>query len=84
MTRTRGGQLPRVRVGENVDTLLTGKGVFTIFYLYLDHDTPGRELAAYLKAQLSELEVLDRSDLYTGYKDFNEYLQAMQTRARDG
>ncbi len=67
-----------------VETIREHGGAATKVYLYLDHDTAGRELTAYLTKHLTRQEVLDRSELYTGYKDFNDYLQAMQTRAREG
>ncbi len=44
---------------------------------------PGRELTAYLMKQLSGQEVIDRSELYAGYKDSSEYLQAILARATD-
>ncbi len=56
-----------------VKTIREQGGAASRVHLYLDHDTPGRELTIYLKAQLPGLEVLDRSELYN---DFNEYLQA--------
>jgi len=43
-------------------------------YLYLDRDRSGRELAEHFKQQLHGVTVLDKSDLYAEYKDFNEFL----------
>ncbi|PRY21120.1 CHC2-type zinc finger protein [Spirosoma oryzae] len=42
--------------------------------LFLDNDNAGRKTIDRLKAD--RLNVLDCSHYYTGYKDFNEYLQA--------
>ncbi len=52
-------------------------------YLYFDHDKTGRQLTTYVTEQLSSIEVLDKSDLYQGFKDFNELLvnQRQQGRA---
>jgi len=43
-------------------------------YLYLDRDQSGRELTEYFTQQLHGVTVLDKSDLYAEYKDFNEFL----------
>lgn len=51
-------------------------------YLYLDLDESGREIAGYFKEQLPGVEILDKSDLYAGYKDFNEFLVASQKTER--
>lgn len=42
-------------------------------YLYLDHDATGREATEALRSQLPGVTVEDRSHLYAGYADFNEY-----------
>jgi hypothetical protein len=42
--------------------------------LYLDHDRSGRELTASFEQELADLDVVDRSGLYAGHKDVNEYL----------
>lgn len=43
--------------------------------LYLDHDESGREVKGYLEEQLEGVvTIIDKSDLYGGYKDFNEFL----------
>jgi len=48
---------------------------FTKVYLYLDRDDSGKRLKAHFAKQLSdEVTIVDKSDLYTGYKDFNEFL----------
>lgn len=44
-------------------------------HLYLDNDPSGKELACQFKEQLPEIEVLDHSDLYEGYEDFNAFVQ---------
>jgi len=43
-------------------------------YLYLDSDAAGRELTEHFREELQSVDVLDKSDLYAGYKDFNEFL----------
>ena len=43
-------------------------------YLYLDHDSSGKELTAYFSKELQGLQVLDKSCLYTGHNDFNDWL----------
>lgn len=45
-------------------------------HLYLDHDAAGRQLVGYFKAQLPDARIEDRSSLYAGHKDLNEYLQS--------
>lgn len=44
-------------------------------HCYLDRDAGGRKMLAQLKAALPEIEYIDQSILYDGYKDFNEFLQ---------
>jgi DNA primase len=51
-------------------------------YLYLDHDTSGREITEYFRKELDGVDVLDKSDLYAGYKDFNEWLVATKEQTR--
>jgi len=46
--------------------------------LYFDHDKAGRELTEHFKRLLHGVTVLDKSDLYEGHKDFNEYLTTCQ------
>ena len=43
-------------------------------YLYTQHDEPGRKARDHIIKSLTAQKVLDRSDLYTGYKDFNAFL----------
>jgi len=43
-------------------------------YLYLDHDQSGRELTEHFTQQLHGVTILDKSNLYAGHKDFNEFL----------
>ena len=45
-------------------------------YLYLDRDERGQQLAAGMTERLTSITVSDKSSLYDGYKDFNEYLVA--------
>lgn len=47
-------------------------------HLYLDRDDAGRKLLDSLREQLPELEILDQSRLYQGFKDFNAFLMARQ------
>jgi DNA primase len=44
--------------------------------LYLDRDQVGRELTTFFGEQLADIPIVDASDLYAGYKDFNEFLVA--------
>jgi DNA primase len=47
----------------------------TKIYLYLDRDKSGRFLADYFRHQFGhDITIQDKSELYTGYKDFNEFL----------
>jgi len=43
-------------------------------YLYLDRDQSGRELTEHFRNELQGVDLLDKSDLYADYKDFNEFL----------
>jgi hypothetical protein len=45
-------------------------------YLYLDRDEAGRELTEHFRRELRGVDVLDKSDLYEGHKDFNDFLKA--------
>jgi 5S rRNA maturation endonuclease (ribonuclease M5) len=45
-------------------------------YLYLDRDEAGRELTEHFRRELQGVDVLDKSDLYKGHKDFNDFLRA--------
>lgn len=49
-------------------------------HLYFDHDATGRTLTDWFQQQLPACAVTDQSSLYTGYKDFNEWLKANGTR----
>ena len=51
--------------------------------LYLDHDPSGRALTAFFRHQLAGVEIVDRSDLYAGHKDVNEFLTAGKRAAHD-
>jgi len=48
-------------------------------YLYLDRDQS--ELTEHFTQQLHGVTVLDKSDLYSGYKDFNKFLVENRTSA---
>lgn len=43
-------------------------------YLYLDRDPSGRKLTEYFLQQLYGVTIVDNSDLYADYKDFNDFL----------
>ncbi len=46
-------------------------------WLYLDHDEAGRTVRDYFEEQLEGIvTITDKSGLYAGYKDFNEFLAA--------
>lgn len=45
-------------------------------HLYLDHDATGKKLAQNFREALVDVEVIDHSNIYAGYKDFNEFLTA--------
>jgi DNA primase len=57
----------------SLDTLKT----FQKVYCYLDHDDAGKKALDRLQAE--GIEVVDKSDLYRGYKDLNEYYQVYYT-----
>lgn len=49
-------------------------GVATV-WLYLDHDEGGRAVKQYFEEQLQGIvSLIDKSELYAGYKDFNDFL----------
>lgn len=48
-------------------------GVATV-HLYLDRDVAGQELTDYFTKHLAGITVMDKSPLYDGYKDLNDYL----------
>lgn len=43
-------------------------------YLYLDRDPSGRELTQHFLQPLFGVTLVDNSDLYANYKDFNDFL----------
>jgi hypothetical protein len=51
-------------------------------HLYLDHDDTGIALVKYFQQALPGLQVIDKSGLYDGYKDFNKMLEEQQTQKR--
>ena len=53
---------------------------FTKVYLYLDRDSAGRRIQNDFRQQFGlGVTIIDKSSLYAGYKDFNDYL--VQTKA---
>lgn len=51
-------------------------------HLYLDHDPTGEQLAAYFQRESKGIQVMDKSGLYEGYKDFNKMLEEQQAQKR--
>lgn len=49
--------------------------------LFCDHDRAGREFLDKLVAELPGIECIDRSELYIGFKDLNEWHVAQETVA---
>ena len=47
---------------------------FQTVHLYLDRDANGQQTARYFEECLPHLKIMNRSDLYAGYKDFNQFL----------
>lgn len=68
-------------MAEKAITTIRDRGIQHI-HLALDHDASGRVVTAQFQLQLSGLHVADQSALYTGYKDFNEFLQHQRQKER--
>lgn len=47
---------------------------FSKAYFFLDKDISGTETLDYVTESLTNIELIDMSHLYSGYKDFNEWL----------
>ncbi len=47
---------------------------FEKIYLFLDNDRSGEDCRDFFKLACEDIEVVDKSNLYSGYKDFNEML----------
>ena len=47
---------------------------FSKVYLFLDNDQAGCETKDFFKQHLNHLPIVDKSNLYEGYKDFNQML----------
>lgn len=47
---------------------------FEKIYLFLDNDRSGAECKDFFKIACEDIEIVDKSNLYSGYKDFNEML----------
>lgn len=45
----------------------------SIVDVYRDHDEAGKELVDYLRNSLPDIEVVDKSELYAGFNDLNEW-----------
>lgn len=52
------------------------KGDFEKVYLFLDNDNAGDEAKGFLTENL-DLEVADKSEIYSGFKDYNDFLQKL-------
>lgn len=50
--------------------------------LYLDHDKAGRDLVEFFRSELSGIPVEDKSGLYRGFGDFNEFHAAKTASIR--
>ena len=60
----------KARAVEKIRNMSVGK-----VYLYLDRDDSGNRIKAHFTKQLNpDVTLIDKSDLYSGYKDFNEFL----------
>ena len=50
---------------------------FVSVYLYLDRDESGKQILTDFRKELCpDVTIIDKSNLYSGYKDFNEFLIA--------
>ena len=47
---------------------------FSKVYLFLDNDIAGDDCKQFFKASIDGTKVIDKSFLYEGYSDFNEWL----------
>ena len=45
--------------------------------LYRDRDSAGKQLLDYFRIELPDLEIVDRSDLYEGYEDLNDWFSSV-------
>ncbi len=45
---------------------------FSKVYLFLDNDVAGNDCKDFFQLAIEDVEVVDKSNLYAGYKDFNE------------
>ncbi len=45
---------------------------FSKVYLFLDNDMAGNDCKEFFQLAIEDVEVVDKSNLYAGYKDFNE------------
>ena len=60
-------------------TAITDHG-FGRVALYMDRDAAGRDATAFLQRELGNRNVVDRSALYDGFKDLNEWWVALGSR----
>jgi hypothetical protein len=66
-------------------TSLTRSWQPSIIELYRDRDSAGDALLASFQTSLPDMKVIDRSDLYDGYKEFSEWHAAdIQTKGLRG
>lgn len=64
-------------MAEKAISSIRDRGVQTV-HLCLDLDASGREVTAQFQQQLSGVNVVDQSALYTGHKDLNDFWVAKQ------
>lgn len=55
-------------------------------FLYLDHDKTGKDVVQALRDALPDIEIVDKSGIYAGYPDFNDFWmkEGKQAKARIG
>lgn len=63
----------------NVNRAIPHLRDYTTIHCYLDNDVAGKTALGQLTEQL-EISVIDRSTLYSGYNDLNEYLTTIFTK----
>ena len=53
-------------------------------FLYLDNDIPGKKTVLDITKGLSDKIIIDKSDEYKGYDDYNDYWLAIRKGVKDG
>jgi len=68
--------LNSISLKERAIEQIRAKG-FVSVYFYLDRDESGKQIVADFRKELRpDVAIIDKSGLYSGYKDFNEFLVA--------